>query len=272
MRLAALPAVALLAGGALTWIGHPEHHLSMTAVGELWADVFRDADRFGLQLTRIPAAQEMDLGHKLAQRLLAGQIVDTARRPRLLAITQRLLPHVDRKDIRYEFHILQAPTINAFALPGGHVFVYTGLIDLLQTDDELAAVVGHEIAHIDQRHVVERYQYEMRLRGLGMGDLAGLAQLPHALVHAGYAQYQEIEADAVGMRLAVAAGYKPEGAVDAIRTLLPSNYAPMVAKRPLEEMAKLGIETVRDYFRSHPPTAERIRRLEALAARHKSSR
>jgi len=92
-------------------------------------------------------------------------------------------------------------------LPGGHVFAGQGLLSLLKSEDALAAVLGHEVEHIDQKHCAERVQTEAHLRNLGpLGHLLGL---PVAIFEAGYSKDQELRADRNGTVLAVKAGYSP---------------------------------------------------------------
>ena len=105
--------------------------------------------------------------------------------------------------------------INAFALPGGHVYVGAGLLALMDSEDELAAVIGHEIEHIDHYHCAERVQQEQALRKIPLG---GLVALPIELFEAGYSKDQELEADREGTRLAVQAGYSANGAIRMFET------------------------------------------------------
>lgn len=213
----------LVAGGVLTWIGNPEREVSMTAAGELWGDIIRDADQLGLQLSRVPARDEMDLGRKIAGGWIRGATTVPMWEVYVDAVGQALAPHARRKDIRYEFHVIQSPEKNAFALPGGQVFVFTGLLDLMQSEAELSAVLGHEIAHVDARHAIERFQYQMRLEKLGFGDIGALVNLARSIAAAGYAQYQEFEADTLGFHYALAAGYDPNGAADLL-SRMPGRY------------------------------------------------
>src|SRR5438309_10241930 len=105
--------------------------------------------------------------------------------------------------------------VNAFALPGGHVFVGGGLLRFMDTEDQLAAVLGHEVEHIDHYHCAERVQVEARLRGI---PLSGLIDLPIKFFQQGYTKEQELEADREGTTLAVMAGYSAEGAIRMFET------------------------------------------------------
>src|SRR6266478_5626460 len=105
----------------------------------------------------------------------------------------------------YKLHYLPSPyLINAFALPGGHVYVGGGLLSLMDSEDELAAVIGHEIEHIDHYHCADRAQQEQALRKIPLG---GLVALPIEVFEAGYSKDQELEADREGTHLAAQAGY-----------------------------------------------------------------
>lgn len=266
---AALAALLLVAGGGLTWLGKPDREISYTAAGELWADVLRDADQLGLQVTRVSDQEEMDLGRKIVRQYLSGNATSQAWVPYVGAVGKALAAHVSRKGIVYEFHVIESPMVNAFALPGGQVVVFTGLLNLVESEAELAAVMGHEIAHVDARHCIERFQYQMKLKKLGLGGVAGLGELAQVLISQGYAQHHELEADSIGLRLALAAGYDPRGAELMFRRLMKAQgeRAARPASTPIDELLGVVGTAATDYFRSHPPTAERLRRVNGLIAR-----
>ena len=154
--------------------------------------------------------------------------------------------------------------VNAFALPGGHVYIGAGLMAQMDSEDELAAVLGHEIEHIDHRHAAERVEIEERLRRVPLGELA---TLPLALFEAGYSKDQELQADAEGTGLAVEAGYSPLGAIRMFDTYdrLYREYVRR-AESPQEELSSVAIETLEGYFRTHPLPSERIEQIKNLIA------
>ena len=154
--------------------------------------------------------------------------------------------------------------INAFALPGGHVYVGGGLMELMDSEDELAAVLGHEIEHIDHYHCAERVQREQALRKIPLG---GLVALPIEVFEAGYSKDQELESDREGTRLAVEAGYSASGAIRMFETFgrLYEEYQAK-AKTPQEELSRVAQQTLEGYFRSHPLPSERITQVRKLIA------
>ncbi len=148
---------------------------------------------------------------------------------RVRTVANRLIPQTtyfrpDARNWAWEVNVLTSSEVNAWCMPGGKMAVYTGLIEKLQiTDDELAAVMGHEIAHALREHSRERASEQMVASGLisvgsallGLGDLGqrgaefaymGLLGLPNSRRH-------ETEADRIGVELAARAGYDPRAAV-----------------------------------------------------------
>ena len=202
----------------------------------------------------VPAG-DLDLTPEEKQQVQA--VADYVNRvgARVAARAHRKLP--------YRFHYI--PTmdfVNAFALPGGHVYIGAGLVALMDSEDELAAVLGHEIEHIDHYHCAEREQTEQRLRRIPLG---GLVAIPLSLFEAGYSKDQELEADREGTKLAVWAGYSPLGALRMFETFdrLYQEYVRR-AKSPQEELSRAAIQTLEGYFRSHPLPSERIEQIRQL--------
>ena len=259
----------MIACGVVVSFGKPDPEVSLDSARELWSDVLRDADDLGLQFTRVPAYQEMQLGDQLAAEVGRWGKEDPDATRYVAAVGARLVPGVNRKAIRYHFHVIQSPAINAFALPGGQIYVLSGMLDFLQSESELAAVLGHEMSHVDLRHCIEQYQYQLALKKVGAGDVGAIAGLAHALVAIGYRQDQELEADLSGQRLSVEAGYDPDAAAAVFQRMRAKLHedSPRPAATPGGELSQAIGDALGSYFRTHPPSAERARQLMEMAAR-----
>lgn len=162
----------------------------------------------------------------------------------------------------WDFFIVDDPSVNAFNLPGGLVYVNRGLIAEADSLDQLAGVLAHEIGHGASRHgtqlMTRSYGYNL-LASLLLGQDAGqgkrlLAQVVGAGVLTDYSRDAEREADRLGVEYAYRAGYNPKGAADFFRQLLD-----MRQRRPTK---------VEQFFASHPLTEERISNVEQAASRY----
>ena len=236
--------------------------VSLASLRQLWSDTVRDVDQPGLRLTRLSAREEMQLGADLMRSMSWPE--DPAGTARVKRVAAPMLPHLHRTNIAYQFHVVNAGFLNAFALPGGQVLVTDEMLKFVQSDAELAEIVGHEMAHVDLRHCVEHYQYQYRL-----GSLGSVVELFHRLAAMPYSADQELDADAEGLRLAKAAGYDPTAAAILFERMQKELHetASTPATTPAGELEHSLAEALASYFRTHPPSAERARRLKVLAAR-----
>ncbi|HET9182160.1 MAG TPA: M48 family metalloprotease [Candidatus Angelobacter sp.] len=231
----------------------------------LLADTQRDLTVLPMAYTRISDAEEIRIGNRIARL----QETDLSDEDRLIqnyvqAVGARVAANAHRK-LPYRFHYIpQRYFVNAFALPGGHVYIGAGLLELMDNEDELAAVLGHEIEHIDHYHCAERLQVEAALRKVPLGELV---EIPVELFQMGYSKDQELEADREGTRLAVKAGYSAEGAVD-IFAQFQKMEEQMQGKPsgPVEEMSGAAIQVLTGYFRSHPESSDRVAQIRSLIA------
>jgi len=191
---------------------------------------------------------------------------NAAETERVRAIANRLIAQTtvfrpDAAGWRWEVNVLTSNQLNAWCMPGGKIVVYTGLIDKLKlSDDEIAAIMGHEIAHALREHARERISQQMATSAvigigaavLGVGsagaDLGNLVAqvtftLPNSRTH-------EIEADRIGVELAARAGYDPRGAISV-----------------WQKMAKAGDGGPPQFLSTHPSPENRIKDLEVYAQR-----
>ena len=280
-RCLALAAILTLAIAALVFgeRRHVEAEVSPAPILYFVADTERELTRIPVSLTRMSDHQEIVIGNEMARRYLESNRAENTPEDREIAayiggVGARVARHAHRK-LPYKFHYIpEEYFVNAFALPGGHVFIGKGLLELMDTEDELANILGHEVEHVDLGHCAERVQIEGAVRRLPLG---GLAQLPVQMFEAGYSKDQELEADREGAKLAEAAGYSAEGAIAMFRKFQKledevHQYRAQGPQRrtvltlPIELGNVVVLQTLEGYFRSHPPEAERIAQMEELIA------
>ncbi len=178
--------------------------------------------------TLTSTASEVEKGRKIARRVeeTLPLTPDEAMQARVRTIGERLVAVCDRQEFPYHFAIVEDDEVNAFSLPGGYVFLHHGLVKKTASDDELAGVIAHEIAHITARHAITRYE---RSIGLALLQLATLATqegaaiegvgLAGAATHLANARHDELEADTLAVQYMKAAGFDPTGMLTFLETL-----------------------------------------------------
>ncbi len=179
----------------------------------------------------------------------------------------------DRPNLFYRFFVVDDPSANAFALPGGFIYVNRGLLVHLNSEAELAAVLGHEIGHVAARHAVKRYTqaqtYQIgavfaavfipgaaQVIGTGITDLLALAVIQ------GYGRKAELQADRLGLAYAARAGFDPYGMVRVLKTLAHLERIDELEAREAGEK----LQRYHGVFASHPETETRIQQIAAAAA------
>jgi predicted Zn-dependent protease len=182
-------------------------------------------------------------------------------------VGQRLAAVSDRKEVKYTFTILNSPIVNAFALPGGYVYISRGLLAYATDEAELSGVLGHEIGHVVARHQAQRQTGELlgTLGSLLLGAVLNspdIAQVGQAVAGAGLASYsreQEYEADDFGVKYLSRIGLDPYAQSDFLLTLL--NETALSDKIAGQEGRSNGF----NFMASHPNTADRVKRAYNLA-------
>lgn len=168
--------------------------------------------------------QQIKLGDQAAQQIMRQyHVINDDRARRLEEVGHRLvdaLPAQERGPWDYRFHLIDSKEVNAFALPGGNIFFFTGLYDRLRTEDQLAAVLGHEMTHVRKEHWAHMAAAEQKRQlflgiglaithaGQGWQTAAGLLD---SMVNLRYSRKDEDQADAGGLQDMVDAGYNPQG-------------------------------------------------------------
>ena len=274
MRRMAIFVVVLAVGVTALYFSQRRHDstpVSANAVVEVVADAQRDLSRVPMRLTRLSDDEEIAIGNQLADQYSDVTAQLTPEELGLESYVRRVGNNVSlhaHRRLPYSFRLVPNRTmINAFSLPGGPVYVGEGLLDLMTSEDQLAAVLGHEVEHIDHYHCAERVQIEARLRKLRLDMVGVLVQIPLTVWEAGYNKDEELEADREGIRLAVLSGYSPYGAVSMFERFRKLNNEYVIhAESPEEELSQLAIQSLQGYFRTHPLPSERLAQANRLIA------
>ena len=214
----------------------------------------------------ITPEQEVALGLQAAPEMaqqFGGLDPDNAMQARVDQIGERLVSRsaAGQSPYRFEFHVLDDPqTINAFALPGGQLFITEGLLRRLKTDGQVAGVLGHEIAHVVARHGAEHIAKQQLTEGLtgaavlatydpsnpSSRNSAAVAAMLGQLVNMRFGRQDELESDRLGVRFTAEAGYDPRSMLELMRILDQSSEG----NRPPE------------FFSTHPNPENRIQRIQ----------
>jgi predicted Zn-dependent protease len=266
-------AILGLALGGLYWSQRRPKSppVSPNAILDLAADAQRDLARIPMHFTRLSDEQEITIGRELASHYAAQVMKLTPEEEALQKYVQRVGGTVSahaHRHVDYNFHLIPDHNmINAFSLPGGPVYIGEGMLDQMETEDELAVILAHEVEHIDHYHCIERVQIEAKLKNLDLDVIGQLAQIPLEFWQAGYHKDEEFEADREGVRLAVDSGYSPYGAATLFTRLakLCDEYV-IHARSPEQELSELAIQSLTGYFRSHPLPSERLDQINRLIA------
>lgn len=210
------------------------------------------------ELNLISEEQAAALGREAHQQTIE-QFGVYDERPEINQLVERVGRRVasvsDRPELGWTFTVLDSPMLNAMALPGGYIYITRGMLERMNSEDELAGVLGHEIAHVTARHATQRIsQAQLAQIGLVVGAIAagpeatetygGLAQLGVNLLFQSYSRRQESESDLLGTAYMAEAGYNPLGAAEMLKTL---------SRLRGQETSRID-----QYFQSHPDPRKRV--------------
>jgi len=219
------------------------------------------------QRVKLTPEEEIALGRQARDELLAqggGLHPDQVLQDYIDQVGAEVVQDSDAAQSPYpfEFHLMQDPeTVNAFALPGGQIFITTALLDRLDAESQLAGVLGHEVAHVVARHGAEHLAKQqlgaflVNAVVLGTSDnpqdsrqAAILAQAIQQLVNLQYGRQDELESDRLGIDFMTDAGYNPEGLVELMQVLKEAG----------------GGAAPPEFFSTHPNPDNRIERIESI--------
>ncbi len=254
-------AVALLAAGCQ---GGLTLDSTLGSVGNL---VARTATTGKSAFVDMDEPQEIELGRAVTANVGARYQVlrDPALTRYVALVGNAVAVHSTRPDLRYYFAVLDTPEVNAFAAPGGFVFITRGALGLMRDEATLGGVLGHEVAHIALRHGAESVKAQSRKELVMLGLQEGLSHtqvgafagaissaadaVTEQVVLKGFSRTEETEADRAGFQYALGAGYDPAGLRDFLAALV---------ERGGKDSA------LKTFFSTHPATQERLQEQERL--------
>jgi predicted Zn-dependent protease len=220
------------------------------------------------QFTLMSEAQEIQIGQEQDAQVRKdmGVYDDATLQQYVSSIGLKLAQASERPNLPWHFTVVDSPAVNAFALPGGYIYLTRGILPYLDDEAQLAGVLGHEIGHVTARHAASQYTRQV---GAGLGLIVGSIFVPEArpftdLGQAGlgvlflkYGRDDELQADSLGVRYASRAGWNPDG-VPAMLTTLAR----------IEDVS--DSRGVPNWLQTHPPAPDRVERVQAAVSQAES--
>jgi beta-barrel assembly-enhancing protease len=209
----------------------------------------------------ISTREEVQMGQEAARQLEARYPTNTD--PRVSAIGRAIVRVCDRRDVPYTFKVIDRSEVNALSLPGGPVYVFSGLLQMVGSDtDALAGVIAHEVGHIERRHAVKQVEKQMGanllLDLLTRGKTRAAGAILANLLALKYSRSDEYQADERAVINMSRAGFDPQGLVRFFQRL--------------QQLEGRDPSKVQQWLSTHPSSSDRIRRVQRLIAARASRR
>ena len=223
-------------------------------------------------LGALSVKEEEELGEEVLRVVLDRYeiVEDTYIRGYLNAVGRRILAHMPEQPFRYHFYVIKEHSYNAFAIPAGHVFINSGLFAAMESEEELAGILGHEIAHVYCRHISEKIA---RSKKIGLASLAGIAAgvllgasgageaasaVTMGSAAAGvsaelaYSRDDEMQADQIGLKILTEASYNCSGLLKVLRKIRSKSW--------------FDSEQFPTYLSTHPAVEDRLAYIDSYVA------
>ncbi|MGA4319913.1 M48 family metalloprotease [Ectopseudomonas hydrolytica] len=210
--------------------------------------------------------QELDLGARYNQEILKQypRYEDAKLQAYIQRVGERVARSSHRNQLNYVFTLVDSPDINAFALPGGYIYIHRGLLAYLNSEAELAAVLGHEVGHVTARHSVRQQSQSTAWSllghaaaiGTGVGAVGDLTNVMGNAFVRGYGRDMELEADGLGAQYLARSGYDPQAMIEVVKVLKnQEDFARAQAAKRGEAPAAGGYHGL---FDTHPDNDRRL--------------
>jgi predicted Zn-dependent protease len=247
---------------AFTSLAHSRSLLTGAGLAAVLLSCARNPVTGKSELSLVSEAQEIEMGKQAAQDVAnsIGLYKDPNLESYVAAIGKRMAAASERPNLPWEFHVVDDASVNAFALPGGFIYVTRGLLGSINDEAELATVVGHEIGHVTNRHSVQQIsKQQLAQLGLGIGsiissDIARFGQLASAglsILFLKYSRDAENQADQAGFRYALNQNYDVREMSKVFQTLDRISQSSGAGKLP-------------DWLSTHPAPENRIEHIENM--------
>lgn len=213
--------------------------------------------------------QELELGRSYSQEIAKQypRYADEKLQAYVQQVGERVASHSHRSELSYHFTVIDSPDINAFALPGGYIYIHRGLLAYLSSEAQLAAVLGHEVGHVTARHSVQQQSQSQAWGilgqavaiGTGVGAAGDVTSALGSAFVRGYGRDMELQADGLGAQYLARAGYDPQAMIEVVEVLKSQDdYA-------RDEAAKAGkpapTSSYHGIFDTHPGNDQRLQQV-----------
>jgi predicted Zn-dependent protease len=216
------------------------------------------------QFNLMSEAQELQIGQEsdVQVRQEMGVYEDPELQRYVESVGLRMAQSSQRPELPWHFTVIDSPAVNAFALPGGYIYITRGILAYLNDESQMAGVLGHEIGHVTARHAAQQYSKATAAQlGLGLGAIfspyaragAGLASTGLGLLFLKHGREDELQADRLGAEYEAKNGWDPEGLQNMLRTLA----------RIDEQSDRRGTP---NYLSTHPASADRVQKIDETVA------
>lgn len=217
------------------------------------------------QKVSLTVEQEIQLGLQSAPEMMrefGGEYNDKKLQSYIDRVGNKLVQSTEAgsSPYKFDFHLLaDDKVVNAFALPGGQIFITLALYDRLKTEDQVAGVLGHEIGHVINRHSAEHIAKQELTQGLiqatdiAAGDPGMISRFVGSMINMKYGREDELESDDYGVKYLVQSGYKPEAMIEVMQILKEAS----------------GGGNQPEFMSTHPSPDNRIAKLKEVIAKHK---